>query len=222
MTTTTHPTYAGLLAAVLENPEDDDVRLIFADWLDDDGQAERAEFIRLQIAHEWYPGGPMEDFRAGRDQDELERCERELLTPDNFWQWFGDNGILPAWPGSPAVHIQGTVCEVGYFGPPNRPHWELTVCRGFIESVSLPAEAWLANATALTASHPIREVTLTTALNINHSLVRREFAIVGLDVWVSEDEVWRGHTPMNPPSWETVAEKILAKRWPRTTFIPPA
>jgi uncharacterized protein (TIGR02996 family) len=38
------------LCAILENPHDDGVRLIYADWLDEHGQAERAEFIRLQIA----------------------------------------------------------------------------------------------------------------------------------------------------------------------------
>jgi uncharacterized protein (TIGR02996 family) len=37
------------LRAVCENPEDDDVRLVFADWLDEHGEPERAEFIRLQI-----------------------------------------------------------------------------------------------------------------------------------------------------------------------------
>ena len=40
---------ASFLHAVLENPEDDATRLIFADWLDDNGQPERAEFIRLQV-----------------------------------------------------------------------------------------------------------------------------------------------------------------------------
>jgi uncharacterized protein (TIGR02996 family) len=37
------------LRAVCDNPHDDAVRLIFADWLDEHGQPERAEFIRLQI-----------------------------------------------------------------------------------------------------------------------------------------------------------------------------
>lgn len=37
------------LEAILETPDDDAPRLIFADWLDDAGQPDRAEFIRLQI-----------------------------------------------------------------------------------------------------------------------------------------------------------------------------
>jgi uncharacterized protein (TIGR02996 family) len=37
-----------LLAAVLDSPSDDAPRLVYADWLDEHGQADRAEFIRLQ------------------------------------------------------------------------------------------------------------------------------------------------------------------------------
>lgn len=35
--------------AVCENPEDDTARLVFADWLDEHGEADRAELIRYQI-----------------------------------------------------------------------------------------------------------------------------------------------------------------------------
>jgi uncharacterized protein (TIGR02996 family) len=37
------------LQAICEDPDDDAVRLIYADWLDEHGQPERAEFIRVQI-----------------------------------------------------------------------------------------------------------------------------------------------------------------------------
>jgi uncharacterized protein (TIGR02996 family) len=40
---------AALLAAVVASPDDDLPRLVFADWCDEHGQPERAEFIRLQI-----------------------------------------------------------------------------------------------------------------------------------------------------------------------------
>ncbi len=38
-----------LLAAVLAEPHDDTPRLVYADWLDEHGQPERAEFIRVQV-----------------------------------------------------------------------------------------------------------------------------------------------------------------------------
>ncbi|HJZ92315.1 MAG TPA: TIGR02996 domain-containing protein [Gemmataceae bacterium] len=39
---------AALLAAIREAPDDDAPRLVYADWLDEHGQPERAEFIRVQ------------------------------------------------------------------------------------------------------------------------------------------------------------------------------
>ena len=37
-----------LLAAILAHPDEDTPRLMYADWLDEHGQPERAEFIRIQ------------------------------------------------------------------------------------------------------------------------------------------------------------------------------
>lgn len=56
---------AGLHAAILANPDDDTVRLVYADCLQEHGEAGRAEFIRVQI--------------------ELARCDpkpRELFVAD--------------------------------------------------------------------------------------------------------------------------------------------
>ena len=36
------------LAAICANPADDTPRLVYADWLDEHGQPERAEFVRVQ------------------------------------------------------------------------------------------------------------------------------------------------------------------------------
>src|SRR5688500_15526834 len=43
--------------AVLDNPEDDAPRLVYADWLDEHGRPERAEFIRVQCAMDRVPAG---------------------------------------------------------------------------------------------------------------------------------------------------------------------
>jgi uncharacterized protein (TIGR02996 family) len=40
-----------LLAAILADPEDDTARLVYADWLQEHGEADRAAFIRAQIEH---------------------------------------------------------------------------------------------------------------------------------------------------------------------------
>ena len=62
-----------LLQAVIENPDDDAPRLVFADWLENHGERERAEFIRVQIELAKLPN---EDNR----RPELEQREREFLA----------------------------------------------------------------------------------------------------------------------------------------------
>jgi len=52
---------AALLAAIRQAPDDDAPRLIYADWLDEHGQPERAEFIRVQIG---LSRKPSRKFRA--------------------------------------------------------------------------------------------------------------------------------------------------------------
>jgi uncharacterized protein (TIGR02996 family) len=59
------------LQAIVENPDDDTPRLVYADWLDEHGQPDRAEFIRLQVR---LSGG------AARGADRLRRRERKLLV----------------------------------------------------------------------------------------------------------------------------------------------
>src|SRR6478609_7355432 len=46
---------AGLLAAVRADPADDVPRLVYSDWLDEQGQADFAHFIRHQIAVDTAP-----------------------------------------------------------------------------------------------------------------------------------------------------------------------
>jgi uncharacterized protein (TIGR02996 family) len=50
--------HQAFLQAIIEHPDDDAPRLVYADWLDDHGDPERAEFIRLQcqLARAFDPG----------------------------------------------------------------------------------------------------------------------------------------------------------------------
>lgn len=62
-----------LLAAVLAAPDDDLPRLVYADYLDEAGDSDRAEFIRVQIELARRPAN--DPVRAG-----IEDRQRELLT----------------------------------------------------------------------------------------------------------------------------------------------
>jgi uncharacterized protein (TIGR02996 family) len=76
----------GFLADILANPRDDAPRLVFADWLEEHGQAERAEFIRAQIEL----AGLGDDPDAGVA---LRQRATELLR-EHGKEWMKD---LPAW-----------------------------------------------------------------------------------------------------------------------------
>ncbi len=68
------PGYEPFLRAICENPEDDTVRLVYADWLDENGDPERAEFIRLHVARgRANERGPRSDPRIGRGAEILQK-----------------------------------------------------------------------------------------------------------------------------------------------------
>src|SRR5438270_762906 len=69
------------LEAIREAPDDDVPRLVYADWLDDHGDAARAEFVRVQCQLARLPS---EDERRA----ELEKRERESLAA-NRDAWLG-------------------------------------------------------------------------------------------------------------------------------------
>jgi uncharacterized protein (TIGR02996 family) len=73
----------GLLADILEHPEDDTPRLILADWLEEHGESERAAFIRYWLQH---PRKTLRDIVAGKeswwDPAGDDRLRYELVVPD--------------------------------------------------------------------------------------------------------------------------------------------
>jgi uncharacterized protein (TIGR02996 family) len=72
------PDERALLEAIRAEPEDDAGRLVYADWLEEHGQDERAELIRVQVALE--RDGPSEPLLA-REKDLLTRRAGEWLGP---------------------------------------------------------------------------------------------------------------------------------------------
>jgi uncharacterized protein (TIGR02996 family) len=71
-----------LLAAILAHPDEDTPRLMYADWLDEHGQPERAEFIRIQCAP---------------DADEVAEDRAYELEERNRAKWLAG---LPQFPGA--------------------------------------------------------------------------------------------------------------------------
>ena len=132
---------AALLRAVIADPDDDLPRLVYADWLDEHGQDERAEFIRLHVGRSVQVTAA-EDFQALKGSSEYrDRMERiQLLRWTHGRRWAAE--IAP-----------GFLRERS--GPP--PWFE----RGFIEEASLPARAYLRELDRIYANTPLRKVRLT-------------------------------------------------------------
>jgi len=69
------------LRAICEEPDEDTSRLAYADWLDEHGDHDRAEFIRVQCELALLP--------ANADGRRLEVRANELLGR-HMWEWVGD------------------------------------------------------------------------------------------------------------------------------------
>src|SRR5581483_6308863 len=79
---------AAFLRAIAEHPDDDLPRLVYADWLDEHGEPERAEFIRVQIELERMP------FDDPRRPDLIDR-QAELVFPSSrTWQPVQPPGVM--------------------------------------------------------------------------------------------------------------------------------
>jgi uncharacterized protein (TIGR02996 family) len=142
---------AAFLRAIIAEPDADFPRLAYADWLDEHGQPERSEFIRVQVelAACWLcRGQPETQWRRCGSCRAHRRRELELLTANGASWAAAVADLLGFW--NPTV------------GPP-RPSIErndgpLMFRRGFVSSVTLSWADWQAHAARLLESCPIRRV----------------------------------------------------------------
>jgi uncharacterized protein (TIGR02996 family) len=157
--------YDAILRDVLLHPGEDCWRLIAADWLEDDGDPLRAEFIRVQVeladappvCPAWCPGP--EDCRPAW----LRRRERDLLA------------VLPVGRlGAPGLRDRASVLaeRATVFGCCSR-HADNRACccleeaaaaayrRGFVAEATLTLDAFLTHAAALFSAHPVEVVRLS-------------------------------------------------------------
>lgn len=81
-----------LLDAVIADPDDDDVRLVYADWIEDEGDEARGELIQVQIALARDDGARAMDEAARK---RLEAREAELLRVHEG-TWAAPLGV-PGW-----------------------------------------------------------------------------------------------------------------------------
>lgn len=125
---------AAFIAAICAAPDDDLPRLVFSDWLEENGEPERAEFIRVQIKLSRLICSPFCRDGCVCEVGDLRRRERELLEID----WIDQDG-MPKFGGS-----------------------TFSYRRGFIESITCSWSNWQRHADAIRAATPLKRVKLTT------------------------------------------------------------
>ena len=137
------PDWELLLKSVVERREDDLLRLVAADWLDERGETERAEFIRLQIE------------RTRDDRPELAWRETALQNNPLFgplWALESCPNLVQLTFGSESgSHVRA----VGVLGPER-----VVFRRGFVEKIVCPAAEWLKFGSGIVPRQPIRELIL--------------------------------------------------------------
>ena len=108
-----------LLQSVIDSPKEDAPRLVYADWLEEHGELERAELIRVQIELARGPFGYNKELdipdhrfntfvQVWRNRVlELSKRESELLSVGGrVFEWLGD-WTWKCIPGSPAMSYRG-------------------------------------------------------------------------------------------------------------------
>src|SRR5205809_1061936 len=73
-------TNEAFLRAILDNPEDDATRLVYADWLEEHGEAVPAEFIRVQCALARLSGSVPEHTESIQAGEYRVECESKQLS----------------------------------------------------------------------------------------------------------------------------------------------
>ncbi len=145
-----------LLEPILEKPDEDTPRLVYADWLQENGQHKRAEFIRVQceyaVLHRHF-----EDHQADGENLRCLRCVRAGVLSDLL---LGKFRLQPQAPAPFAADCPHRIARMAdYRGEPVEWDWY----RGFVREVRCPADWWLAHGDAIRAAHPVTAVRLQTA-----------------------------------------------------------
>lgn len=141
---------ADFLHAICRAPDDDAPRLMYADWLDEQGNESRAEFIRLQIAIEGNAAAT--NANDLRRLEEMQRRATTLLT-ENLEQWEGPLRDVPE---------------------------TLRYRRGFIEEIEVGANGFAAVAEELLSHWPLRRLQLFWGAEPPHERARFMQTLAGL------------------------------------------
>lgn len=217
------------LADIIANPEDDTPRLIYADWLEEHGgqpERERAEFIRVQcqlakgLRCAYEPGTYGDPFGLCLCLTcELRRCEQSLLKHFDFESllWLGYlHDCNPIGHVVDSKHTPPRTWHGGWQIPTGGvPDLCVNFRRGFPEVLECSAASWLQVADELTARFPIREVMLTTPIDLEIEHVPSIRGAAEYTRWRISGRTWRRSFNLQ----RDLVRAGLRGEWPRIKWF---
>jgi uncharacterized protein (TIGR02996 family) len=135
------PEYAAFIARIREQPDDDLPRLVAADWLEEQGEAELAEFVRVQV-----------ELALLRNRHTNWRRVRELMSEEKRLHHANYHAHLHTLPiiSHPTAYPNriGIYSGDGY----------VEFVRGFVGIVRIRGCDWIEHADAILRLNPVRLV----------------------------------------------------------------
>lgn len=173
------------IQAIRETPNDDAPRLIYADWLEEHGQADRAEFIRVQCR--------LAGLTEADPEQSILLARAERLLREHWDEWVG-----------PLRAIVGSWCSrygEGWMREKYHSDGLRRFQRGFVDLLALEAEDFLRNVEHLKRLVPLRELRLWGVGRCADRLAK-EPALAGLSVLSFTDYY---HAPLTAGGAEALA-----------------
>jgi len=149
-----HPDWPAFLAAIVADPDDDTARLVAADFLDENGDPDRAAFIRIQVEL-----ARLEATGQGKslEVDYLRAKERAFLGPLSMYRQL--------WAAEACPELVRVVSRGGGRDPLEAMTVEgadrVTWRRGFVEELMCSTEVWLRHGETVRQRNPVHSVFLT-------------------------------------------------------------
>jgi uncharacterized protein (TIGR02996 family) len=144
----------GLLRSILENPADDTARLIAADWLEESGETDRAELIRVQAA-----------LCPQYQTVVCKRLKNELIAHKGL-EWvlplarlLGVSEEPGRYPGNRYRYIGTDALVLPPYGVNSVVRYEWS--RGFLDNMNCTLADWLREGVKITAAQPVTRLRLT-------------------------------------------------------------
>jgi uncharacterized protein (TIGR02996 family) len=151
------PRHEAFLKAVIDAPDDDAPRLIYADWLEENGGAARAEFIRVQCEVANLPDGDPRKKLLKNRAAALLKSHRHIWDPPVF-QALGRLASHDALPQEKWFLLLPLRQRISRVLSPSSARGALEYRRGFVGAVELGMREFLDQAEALFRIAPVQTI----------------------------------------------------------------